>query len=193
MHFEQRRALAERRAAAEARDPVARLSADAGAHGVDAVLEPAFRVEPEIGGRIAERSAAPVARNDRAGDEPGMADELRRLDHAARGERGADRARGHRTAFVLERRQDLDREAEPLALGGQKGGRAAPVLAVMEIEADRHALDREPADQDAGDEILGRERGERRIEGEHQCAVEPARGKQAQLGGGGNAADAGRR
>ena len=111
-----------------------------------------------------------------------MADELGRLDHAAGGERGADRARGDRPPLVFERRQDLDRKAEPLAFGRQKTGRAAPVLAVMEIEPDGDALDGQPADQDARDEILGGKRGERLVEREHQGAIEPARREQPQLG-----------
>ena len=52
----------------------------------------------------------------------------------------------------------------------------------MEIEADGDALHREPADEDARDEILGGKRGERLVEREHQRAVEPARREQPQLG-----------
>ena len=52
----------------------------------------------------------------------------------------------------------------------------------MEIEADRRAADAEPPDQNLLDELLGRGRGERRVEGQHDRAVEPGRGQQPQLG-----------
>src|SRR5260370_27831470 len=94
MHFEQRRPVIERRAAPEARDAVANLAVNAGADRIDAVLEPAIGVELEVGGGIPEPAAAAVAGDDRTGHKPGMADELGRLDHAAGGERRADRARG---------------------------------------------------------------------------------------------------
>src|ERR1700694_207281 len=136
MHFEQRRPVIERGAAAEARDAVADLAANAGADRIDAVLEPAIRIEPQVGGGKPQPAPAPVAGDDRAGRDRWMADELGGLDPAAGGERGADRARGDRPPLVFERRQDLDREAEPLALGRKKAGRAAPVPAVMEIEGD---------------------------------------------------------
>src|SRR6476469_7006289 len=81
-NFEQRRAIVEGGAAAEAGDPVeARLmlafvvavilawpSADP--HGVNAMLEPAVVVETDVGGGIAEIAAAFLAMNHLAGDEP---------------------------------------------------------------------------------------------------------------------------
>ena len=54
-------------------------------------------------------------------------------------------------------------------------------MAEMEIEADGRAADAEPADQNARDEFLGGQRGEGLIEGQHQRAVEPGCGEQAQL------------
>ena len=51
----------------------------------------------------------------------------------------------------------------------------------MEIEADRNAGDRQPLDQDARDEVLGRELGQRRVEPQHDGAVEPGRRQQPQL------------
>src|SRR6266700_3142693 len=60
MHFEQRRPIIERRAAAEARDAVADLAMNAGADRVDAVLEPALGVELEVGGGIPEPVIVPV-------------------------------------------------------------------------------------------------------------------------------------
>ena len=60
-------------------------------------------------------------------------------------------------------------------------GRAGAVGAEMEIEADRDAGDREPLDQDALDEFLGAERRQRRVEAQHDRAVEPGRRQQPQL------------
>ena len=51
----------------------------------------------------------------------------------------------------------------------------------MEIEADHGAGDGEPLDQDALDEILGAERRQRGVEGQHDRAVEPGRRQQPQL------------
>ena len=53
----------------------------------------------------------------------------------------------------------------------------------MKIEADGRTANAEPADQDARDELLRRQRGERGVEGEHQRAVEAGGGEQAQLRG----------
>src|SRR5260370_2949738 len=92
MHFEQRRPVIERRAAPEARDAVANLAVNAGADRIDAVLEPAIGVELEVGGGKPEPAAAAVAGDDRAGDEPGMADDLGRPAHPARAEPPADPA-----------------------------------------------------------------------------------------------------
>ena len=53
----------------------------------------------------------------------------------------------------------------------------------MEIEPDGRAANAEPADQDSRDELLGRQRGEIGIEGEHQRAIEARGGEQAKLRG----------
>ena len=52
----------------------------------------------------------------------------------------------------------------------------------MEIEADHRAADAKALDQDAGDEFLRGQFGERGVEGEHDRAVEPGCRKQPQLG-----------
>ena len=57
------------------------------------------------------------------------------------------------------------------------------VLAEMEVEADHGAGDGEAVDQNALDEVLGAEPRQRRVEGEHDRAVEPGRGQQPELGG----------
>ena len=61
--------------------------------------------------------------------------------------------------------------------------RARAVLAEVEVEPDHRAGDRQPLDQHAGDEFVGREIGERAIECEHDCAIEAGRGQEPQLGG----------
>ena len=53
----------------------------------------------------------------------------------------------------------------------------------MKIKADRRAAHGEPLDQDPFDELLGGEAGKRRVEGEHDRAVEAGRGEEPQLAG----------
>ena len=101
----------------------------------------------------------------------------------ARGERIAHRAGGDPPPGELERRHHVDREAVGRALRLEELRRAPALLAEMEVEADGGAADRQPFDQDVGDELLGGEPGERGVEGEHHRAVEPGRGQQPQLGG----------
>src|SRR3954469_20735969 len=119
-HFEQRRTVVEGRPPAEAGDAVNQPATDPGAHRIDAVLQAAGRVQPQIGCRKAELAAALVAVDHLAGDEPRHAKKLRRLDHLAVAERGTYRAGRYRAALVLERRNDIDRKAEPLAVSAQQ-------------------------------------------------------------------------
>ena len=65
----------------------------------------------------------------------------------------------------------------------RKSGEPRRVLAEMEVEADRGARDRQPVDQDVGDELLGGQPGERRVEGQHDRTVETGCGEEPQLGG----------
>src|SRR5262249_61535971 len=90
--FEQHGAGIEHRAPAEARDAVVAALADADPHRVDAVLEAAGRIEPQIGGGKAEVTAALVAVDDLCAHEPGIAEERLRFGNLAGGERGAERA-----------------------------------------------------------------------------------------------------
>ena len=101
--------------------------------------------------------------------------------HVAGGERGADRAGTNRPPLVLEARHDIDREAELGALRREIFGRARTVEAEMKIEADGDAGDGEPPDQDARDEILRGKPRQRRVEAQHDRAVEPGRGQEPQL------------
>ncbi len=55
--------------------------------------------------------------------------------------------------------------------------------AEVEVEADHGAGDGKALDQDAVDEFLRRKAGQRRVEGEHDRAVEPGRGQKPQFGG----------
>src|SRR3974390_2003289 len=94
-----------------------------------------------MGGGEAELAPALGAWDHLAGDEPGCAEQLGRFDHLALAQGDAHRSRRHRAAFVFERRHDVDREAEPLALFRKIIRRAAAVLPEMEIEADGRAAD----------------------------------------------------
>ena len=145
------------------------------------MLEPAGRIEPHIGGGKAELAPALVAVDHGAGGEPRRAKKLRRLHHLALRKRRADRAGGDRPSLILQRRHDVDREAELIALLGQKRGRAGAVLAEMKIEADGGTADAEAADQNARDEILRRRSGERAVERHDDGAVEPRGREQPQL------------
>ena len=51
----------------------------------------------------------------------------------------------------------------------------------MKVEPDRDPAHTEAPDQDFRHELLGRQAGERRIEGQHHRAVEPGRGQQPQF------------
>ena len=53
----------------------------------------------------------------------------------------------------------------------------------MEVEADHGAADGKALDQDAADEGFRRKVGQRRVESQHDRAVEPARGQKPQFGG----------
>ena len=66
-------------------------------------------------------------------------------------------------------------------LGREKFGRAAPLMAEMEVEADGRATDRQPLDQDARHEVVGRKRREGPVECEDQRAGKAGCGEQSQL------------
>src|SRR5438270_556926 len=76
MHFEQRCAVIEGRARAEARYAMTDETTDAHAHRVDTVLQPAIRIECDIGRRKSEIASAFVARHHRAGREPWIAEQF---------------------------------------------------------------------------------------------------------------------
>src|SRR5262249_11621859 len=134
--FQQWRAIVEGRPRPEARDTVMDLVVDRDPHRVDAVLEPALRVERDIRGRKPEIASALITCDHGAVREPRIAEQLGRLDDAALDQRGADRGGGDRAPFVLERRRGLDREAMARALLAQESRRAAPLMAEVKIEAD---------------------------------------------------------
>src|SRR6478736_9133497 len=91
-YLEQRCSVIEHRAAAEARNPVMTFPRDLNAHRVDAVLETARGSELQIGRRKTQLATALVAMDDLAGNEPGRAQQLGRLDDPSRRKR-----RTHRT------------------------------------------------------------------------------------------------
>ena len=134
-----------------------------------------WRSESRARGRAFRR--APPRR-----DEPGIAEQLGRL-RARRPRPSAARIAPEETGrpLVEQRRHDIDRKAVPRARAPQKSGVPPPLLAEMEIEADRDAADAEPVDQDLARRIPRPRAGERRVEGQHHRAVEPGRGEQPQL------------
>ena len=81
--LQQRRTIIEHRPDPEAGDAVVAHVANADAHRIDAVLEPAGWVEPEIGGGKAELAPALVAVDHVPRDEPRRAEELGRLHYFA--------------------------------------------------------------------------------------------------------------
>src|SRR6202453_1670631 len=90
--FQQRRAIVEGRTPAKTRDPVEAPVAQADAHRIDAVLEAAILVEPDIGGRVAEVATAVLAMEDFAVNEPRAAQHRGRLFDLPFGQRHPDRA-----------------------------------------------------------------------------------------------------
>jgi hypothetical protein len=114
-------------------------------------------------------------------DEPGIAEELVCLAHVTGGQRRPDRARANRSSLIVEPRHDIDRKAELCALRREIFGRPPAVEAEMKIEADDDAGDGEPSDQNARDELGGGQTRQRRIERQHDRAVEPDSGQQPQL------------
>src|SRR5205823_4058043 len=186
-HFEQRRAIVEGRAAAEARDRIeARLVlplAAADPHRIDAVLETAILVEADIGGGVAEIAAALLAMDHLAADEPRPAQHGGGLVDLALRQRHADRTGGHRPLLDIDMGLDVDLDAEPRALADQQARRAGTALAEMKVVADRNAADAEALDQVMVNEILRRGSGAGLVEGHHDRAVQPGPGQQPQLAG----------
>ena len=85
-------------------------------HGIDAVGEPAIGRQANVGGRVAEVAAAPLAVDDRADDEPAVAEEAVGAGDVALAQCLADVGRGEqRPVGIADRLHHLDREAQPLA------------------------------------------------------------------------------
>src|SRR5262249_5094756 len=118
--FQERRAIVESRAAAEARDTFEALSSVADPHRIDAVLEPAIAVEPRVGGVLAEPAAALLAVDRLAGHEPRAAEHGGGVLDLALRERRADGAGGHRPLVDVDMRLHVDLDAEPGPFRHQK-------------------------------------------------------------------------
>src|SRR4029077_7084555 len=86
-------------------------------------------------------------------------------------------------AAVQQRWNNIDGKAVPLAFYLEKIRRAGAIGAEMKVEADRRAADGEAVDKNALDEIFGSQFGKVGVEGQHNRAVEPGGGEQAQFGG----------
>ena len=115
-YFEQHRADVEHRAAAETCHAVMVATADIDAHGIDPVPQSAGRIEPQIGGRIAELAPALVAVHHLAGYEPGEAEHLGGIGDVplGRARHGSGRRRcGGRCPRTAGRRRRRSRVARP--------------------------------------------------------------------------------
>ena len=92
-------------------------------------------------------------------------------------------AGGDRPLLDIDMGLDIDLDAEPGPLAGQKARRADAALAEMEVVADGDAADAEPADQIMVNEILCRWSGPALVEGHHHGTGKARPGQQAQLFG----------
>src|SRR5262249_46840924 len=167
---------------AEIGSPVVAPPGNRHAHGIDAVTERAGGIEPKISRRKPELTPALVAVDDGSGNEPRIAQELRRIVEPTFGQRGPDRPRGYRAAAIQQRRNDIDHKAVPRPLGLQEFRRASAVRAKMKVEADRRPANTEAVDKHALDELFGAQLRQLGIECQHDRAVELSCGEQAQFG-----------
>ena len=130
--------------------PSMTFAADADPHRIDAVLQSAGRIEPQIGGREAEIAAALLAVDHLAGRKPRIAEQLGGLDHAAGCQRRADGAGRDRAALVLQRRRDIDRKAVAGAFAlAEKRGEPPRPCPKWKSKPMATPLTDKPLDQDA--------------------------------------------
>src|SRR3569833_4101548 len=104
--FEQRWAVVEGRPPAIARNPIESLrvaaTAESDAHCVNTVPESDMRIEPDVGGRIAEVASALLSVDHGAAHEPRAAQHGSGVANAAFGERGADGTGGNRQSGQID-------------------------------------------------------------------------------------------
>ena len=146
------------------------------------MAQPAGSVETEVRGREAELTPALVAVDHLAGNEPGKAEQHRRVVQASRGQRVADRTGRDRAPVELERSDHVDGKAELAALRRKEIRRAGAVLAEMKVEADHGPADAEPPDQNIADELIRGQARQSCVKGQDDRTIEPGRGEQPQLG-----------
>src|SRR4029078_2444628 len=148
------------------------LAVQADAHRIDAMLEAAISVEPDIGGGIAEVAAAFFAVDHAAADEPWAAQHRGGFLDLALRKRHANRAGGDRPLLDIHMRLYIDFDSQPRRLGDKQARRANPALAEMKIVADRDAADAKPPDEIVMNEILSGRAGPPFVERHHNPAVE---------------------
>ena len=140
---------------------------------------------PRGSGTLAVGKPSPVPRlappDDGAGDAPSRAEQTRGAFDVALRQPQADGARGEHLAVLGDGLNDGDAEAEPLRRRAHGSGRAGAPLAEEEVVADDDVADAEPLDEHVGDEVVGRQAGERRVEGEHDGEVEAEALEQREL------------
>src|SRR5260370_20612556 len=166
MDLEREIAAAEGRAHAEIGDAVvpAVAAADGGAHRIDAAGGAQVIGELDMGGRDADRAAAPIALLDPAIDLPGAGEERRRIARPAFDEKMADARRRVNFAIALHRLDDGDAEAESLAHPAQQRRIAAAAVAEDEVVTDDGLANAEPGDKHVAHEILRAQRSEFEVE-----------------------------
>jgi hypothetical protein len=145
------------------------------------MLEAAGWAEFEVRGRKTELAPALVAVNDLTGNEPGPSQKFRRLHDPPGRKCGAHCAGRDRPPFVFKRRRDIDSEAKPCALLGEKRWRAGAVFSEVKVKADGRAADSKGTYKNLADKILRQGRRKRGVEIHHDSAVEAGRRQKAQL------------
>src|SRR5690606_15924519 len=157
-HLEERRAAADGRTRADARDAVEQLRAEAAdPHGEDAIDRRPPTLQADVRRREAEALAEPEAPNDPSRHAVVAAEHRLRLLEIARGERGANRRAAHALAVEHHRLDDGHVKTVPLAGAAQVVERAAAAVAEAEVVTDDHVTRVETRDQQPLDELLRRE------------------------------------
>ncbi len=147
------------------------------------MLEAAILVEADIGGGIAELTAALLAMDHLAGHEPGTAEHGGGVLDLPFRQGHADRAGGDRPLRDIDMGLNVDLDAEPRRLIDEQAWRADPPLAEMEVVTDRNPADAQSSDQVMVNEILRTGFRPSLVEGHHDGARQPRAGQKPQLGG----------
>src|SRR5204863_2472794 len=152
-------------------------------HGVDAVRERRAGGQRDVGGGKSEAGAALGPASHHARYTPPPAQHLGGAPDVALPQIGANGARGEYFARFRNLTDDGYAEAQRVSSTPQTFGVAATALAEAEIVADHDLARGQRIDQHASDEVVRRQPGEARIEGEHDSDIDPEPLQQSQLQG----------